>query len=187
MKKLLVLMMVLAMAGMANAALLISVDGEVDPPETEVTLYAPSGVADIDLWGDGEEPMGTFYLGISGPATLDISDPNWVYPGNNVDVWWEDIPDLADYIESQGYLVGDTFANFTMNDLVTPPAVPAPLDGILVNNLPLHCEGLGEVLLVVTNGEGLVLDTQIIHQVPIPEPMTVVLLGLGGLLLRRRK
>jgi len=186
MKKALVLMVVLAMAGITNAGIRISVDGVVDPPDTQINITeVPGGTVDIDLWGDGEEPMGTFYLGMSGPATLDISAPNWVYPGNNVDVWWEDLTDLADYIETQGYLVGGTFANFTMNDLVTPPAVPAPLDGILVNNLPLQCEGLGEVLLVVTNGEGLVLDTQIIHQVP--EPMTISLLGLGGLLLRRRK
>ena len=48
MKKLLTLMLVLAMASVASASLLISVDGEVDPADTSITL-AVSEHAVIDV------------------------------------------------------------------------------------------------------------------------------------------
>jgi hypothetical protein len=50
----------------------------------------------------------------------------------------------------------------------------------------------GTTLIGQTTGyeqipDGTVVHTLMIHQVGIPEPATIALLGLGGLLLRRRK
>jgi hypothetical protein len=61
-----------------------------------------------------------------------------------------------------------------------------PLDGKLVDEIIFHCTGGGDtVLTLVTADLQVVEDIQIIHN--IPEPMTIALLALGGLLLRRRK
>jgi hypothetical protein len=64
-----------------------------------------------------------------------------------------------------------------------------------MQKLVLHCLAAGDVTLTVTALEGTKLDgvwitdevlhTLIIHQ--IPEPMTLTLLGLGSLILVRRK
>lgn len=178
MKKLLVLMMVLGIASAANAALLISVDGVVDPPDTEVTIM-PSDTVVIDIWGDGQTGMGDFFLGIGvgGPGTLDVTNAVILYPGTDVGIA-EGEPGYAPYI---GPGVDVPFYMVTLTDLAVPPT---PLEGTLVDEILLHCDGPEDVLIVLTDIDGIVLDTQVIHQ---PEPMTIALLGLGGLFLRRRK
>ncbi len=70
--------------------------------------------------------------------------------------------------------------------VVVVPIPPLPV-GTLVDNIIFHCEVPGDVTLTLVGDyeNGIeVLDTQIIHQ--LPEPMTMCLLGLGGLFLRRR-
>lgn len=66
--------------------------------------------------------------------------------------------------------------------------VPTPdLPGGLAFDYLFHCEGEGTVVIELWEDPDYtnVADTLTITQ--IPEPMTVALLGLGGLLLRRRK
>jgi hypothetical protein len=75
---------------------------------------------------------------------------------------------------------------------------------MVVKNLYVHCEGPGNVMLTLTDHStgSMVIDSvthlQIvggytygtgitIHQTPIPEPITLTLLGLGSLFLARRK
>lgn len=49
-----------------------------------------------------------------------------------------------------------------------------------------HCTLEGDVYIYLTDGTGYVIeDAILVHQVP--EPMAIMLLGLGGLFLRRRK
>ena len=65
---------------------------------------------------------------------------------------------------------------------------PATFQGIgVLDAKELHCDhGPSEdIIYLIDLNTGAVEDTLLIHQVP--EPMTVLLLGLGGLLLRRRK
>jgi hypothetical protein len=184
MKKLLVLMMVLGIAGAANAALLISVDGVVDPPDSEIELVKSDWVT-IDIWGDGQTAPGDFFMGLSiesdGPASMDVSNAVILYTGNQTGIV-EGYDAYAPYI---GPGVQLPFYQITMYDLVTPGDPQAPLEGTLIDGIRLHCDGPGEVTIVLTDIDGVVLDTQVIHQ--IPEPMTLGLLGLGGLFLRRRK
>jgi hypothetical protein len=181
MKKLLVLMMVLGIAGAANAALLISVDGVVDPPESEIELIESDWVT-LDIWGDGQTDPSTFFLGIDvqGPASLDLSQAEMLYTGNDALVDWLDYPEIADMLGLQNPLV-----LLSLNDLPPVGTPKEPLEGTLVDGIRLHCDGIGEVTVLLYDGDGVLLDTQVIHQ--IPEPMTLGLLGLGGLFLRRRK
>jgi hypothetical protein len=176
MKKLLVLALVLSVASMANAAMLLSVNGVVDPPDTSIVVL-PSDFLNIDIWGDGETAPGAFYLGIyvDGPGTLDISQAVIHYPGSATDIYWEDL----------GGMLGtnEPLVHIELND--TPASGPkAPLTGTLVDQIMFHAEAMGDATLALFDGDGNLLDTQVIH---IPEPITMVLLGLGGLMLRRRK
>lgn len=105
---------------------------------------------------------------------------------------------------SIGQLLGGSFGYILGSDPAGGPAVPPTQ---LVWNLILHCDGVGPVTLDLTlmgsthyweysNPSGLPygddayategdLGDLVIHQ--IPEPMTIALLGLGGLFLRRRR
>jgi hypothetical protein len=195
MKKLLVVLTVLAMATVANAGLQLSVGGVVNPTDSSITLM-PSDYVKIDVWGDGQSnPWSTYaYLLVIGPGS--INGYRMVYTGN-----------LAVYAEAEAKAieggfptVADYLADFASNngvpgltdlssmDLMDNNPVPPPLSGLLVDDIMFHCEGPGDVLLrlVSWDDNGMYdYDTQIIHQ--IPEPATMLLLGLGSLLLRRRK
>jgi len=74
MKKLIVLLTVLAMATVSNAALKISVNGAIDPPDTTVTLLI-SDWATIDVYsnGDATSMEGPYFMKIAGPGRLDIT------------------------------------------------------------------------------------------------------------------
>jgi hypothetical protein len=182
MKKLLVLMMVLGIAGAANAALLISVDGMVDPPDSQIEIMESDWVT-IDIWGDGQTDPSEFYLGLAleGPASLDIAGAEILYTGNDKYLDPGDDDYIAGLLGIQipYYLIG-------LNDVPAVGTPKVPLEGTLVDGIRLHCDGVGEVTLILTDNEGTILDTQVIHQI-VPEPMTLGLLGLGGLFLRRRK
>ena len=181
MKKFLFMLVVLAMANVASATLLISVDGMIDPPDTTINLR-PSDTVVIDIWGDGETQMGMFLmtLDVAGPGSLDLSGAVVLYPGNtNVPPMWFDDPDLAGMIGAQNPMV-----YFELVDLPSGGADPAPLEGVLVDGIVFHCDGPEDVIITLYDGNLEPLDSQVIHQ---PEPMTIALLGLGGLFLRRRK
>lgn len=195
MKKLFVLMLVVSLASVASAGLKISVDGVVDPADTEIELIEGSGTAVIDIWGDGATPSPHApWLFVQGPGSINGSD--MVYTGSLA--LYQDAEeaaidagmpgDVAGFLELMAGAVGlegvTDLGFITLADGAVPPA---PLDGTLVDGIIFHCEGLGDVTLTLLAEDLMtVLDTQVIHQV-IPEPMTLALLGLGGLFLRRRK
>jgi hypothetical protein len=174
MKKLLVLLVVLSVAAFANAALKISVDGVVDGPDP---ILLPSQTVSIDIFSDGATTSAdTFILMMTGPATMDIANAiNTVnQPG---------APDTIFFIEDpESPFFGGVFFDFSLIGVPIPP-LPA---GVIADNIILHCEDIGQVILNLVGADtGSDFDTQVIQQ--IPEPMTLGLLGLGGLFLRRRK
>ena len=76
MKKLVVMVLVLSMAVVANSTLLISVNGVVNPPDSEIIIM-PSDRIILDVWSDGQTGAGTVAMGIAavskGPGSLDAS------------------------------------------------------------------------------------------------------------------
>jgi len=104
MKKLLALMLVLSVASVANAALLISVGGVVDPPDTSINLM-PSDTVTIDIWGDGQTPGSALYLfTINETSDGTVSGGTIVYPGNATYIAPGDDPIDYDWIVDAGYI-----------------------------------------------------------------------------------
>jgi hypothetical protein len=178
MKKLVVLLALLAMSQVAGAAIMLTAGGEVTEA---ITLNASDSIM-IGFNGDGQDAPGAFFLGVvvDGPGTLDLSavgSQNIGYGGNAGNIAAGMDGEIAGML---GIKV--PYADISLQDVVT--GNPAPLTGVLVKDLAFHCDGAGLVLIRVFDGGGNLLDTLEISQVP--EPMTLGLLGLGGLFLRRR-
>lgn len=192
MKKLLVVALVLSLAALANATVVMNLTVGGTDAGDEITL-APSGNLTIGISGDvpANEYTGVWLLA-AGPGTLTggtISSqaqeaqsslsPTGIIPDSDPAQTW------GDFMASIGY--ENTFAIYQLEyvDSVEPFG---GITGILFSGAAFHCEGTGDVTIAIVDYAGdelLVRDTLVIHQ--IPEPMTMGLLGLGGLFLRRRK
>jgi hypothetical protein len=179
MKKSIIITLVMVITSIANAEMLISVNGVIDPPETQF-FTGPSGIFTIDIWGDGQSEQGLYWVGINrgDPASLNFDNATILYPGNSVEIGVIDDDELA---QELGF--NNIFAYFLLADTHSPPP---PLQGTLVDQILFHCEGFWppDATIMLLSEELSLMDTQVIH---VPEPMTVVLLGLGGLMMRRRR
>ena len=176
MKKFVVLMLVFGMASLASATLQISIDGmpTPDPVDSEITI-GPSDELILDIYTDADiidaDGSIVWVLNAVGPGT--ISGGAAVYSA----------PDTAVNL-SGPFPLGGIFGNVT----VFEPGVSIPATSILYDQIIFHCMGPEDVIinldLYVGSTKVGTADTVTIHQ---PEPMTMALLGLGGLFLRRRK
>jgi hypothetical protein len=190
MKRLSVLLCVICVVPSAEAALLISVNGVIDVPFAEVKLQ-PDETAVIGIHGDGLTPPNiAAYLLVEGPGSID--GHTMVYPGSLSS--YEDFPGnglgppippeeiLEQFREFSGRPNLTDLSCICLADAVIPPA---PLDGLLVDDIIFHCDGLGDITLTLISDDfTIVYDTQDIQQ--IPEPATVFLLGVGGLIVARK-
>ena len=174
MKKIFVILTVLAMVSVGSATLTINVNEAMDA---------------VTITGDGAtaQPIGA-YLFVEGPGS--IAGGNMVYPGSLAA--YDDLDAIATTL---GMSPDDTLVAF--RDFVGKPDLadlsfitladggdpPAALIGTLIDSIGLA--GTGPVVLsLVSDDFATVFDST---NVPIPEPATIALLGLGVLFLRRRK
>jgi hypothetical protein len=176
MKKWLVVVIVLSLGGAANAGLLISVDGQVDPPNPAIALTSGQ-TANIGIWSDGGLPAdGVGYLVVSGPAAADIAGASHY------------VSEKLIYVVGSGPFEGAVGFDLKEADTGNSPFLPG---GTLVDNITLGSNGTGQIDLELwfdetsAGGQLQLMDTQVFNMVP--EPMTMVLLGLGALFLRHRK
>jgi len=181
------LLFILCLVPSANAGLFISVNGVIEPPFAEVKLQ-PDATAVIGIQGDGLTPPPiALYLLVEGPGSIDRS--TMVYPGalsayQDFPLTVPDIevpPPPEEQLRAARELLGRPdlmdLSFITLADSAIPPA---PLDGLLVDNIILHCDAIGDVRLsLISDDFATVYDTQAIRQVP--EPATLFLLGLGSL------
>jgi hypothetical protein len=176
-------MLVLGMASLASATLQISVNGVQNPVDSEIIIEKPSDTIILDVWTADDITLfelGTYALIVAeGPGTIDAANAEVLY-GN---ILATDIPN-ANFLIGPG-LAATYLGGFSGN----PVAGDTFLDNIL-----FHCDAEGDVIIELWTIEDMggelyegtvLMDSVIIHQ--IPEPMTLALLGLGGLFLRRRK
>ncbi len=181
MKKFVMLMLVLGMASLATAGLQLSVNGSLDPVDSEITIL-PSTHLVLDIHGTTPQGQAVNWMVTVNSAAGTVSGGTaqqggitgnfpQIYPDNYF------LPSLGrdntTHSATAGW-VGDS---------------GAALSGLLVDLIDFHCEAPGDAVIELYSspdvGVWTLEDTAVIHQ--IPEPMTMVLLGLGGLLLRRRK
>jgi hypothetical protein len=237
MKKLLVLLLVLGVASMAQAAFVLSVDGDTG---VEQKTMAPSEWIELDiaktagLFGIGDLAIrvtgpGHLAWGGNDPEAPDLGPINYIGNATNMDVptdfvgvdgagnithgvypYMWDLPFTESPISTDKYL--KVFGGNNTYNTEGPYT--------LLDNVWFHCDGLGEVIIDLVAASSLreityatsfvtvpppphwtwsvsdyvelpgcgvdtVLDTITITQ--IPEPMTMSLLGLGGLALLRRR
>ena len=191
MKKLLILMLVLGLTSAANAvivgsySLYVSTDGVnyVEGVDSEITLlpsdYLWIGVHNSVAGVAGATQKGVFILGIQQPE-VGPSDTSWT------GAWQTYVPPLVPGTPDNEYVGIDLGFDYWI--LTLTDGNPGTFNGVgVLDAKELHCDfGPSEDVIWLLDAEtGDPLDTLLIHQ--LPEPMTIMLLGLGGLLLRRRK
>jgi len=163
MKKLLVLALVLGLASAASAGIVL-----VSPDPTTLDIVTDPI--------DEPQPMAAFFLATTGEGSLDAG--TMLYSGSLsaiTDYTGAD-PDLTAAINA---VIGGESTRIDFVEFAdgTPPPQP-PVVGKLAT---YSVTGLLTAYLIDPD------VTQVLSSVVIPEPTTIALLGLGGLLLRRRK
>ena len=173
----------MAITTVANANTKIAVNGVVDNNPEASFIYTSQPV-NIGIWSDGDTPFGQYFIGINAGyigsyfSSLDISQVNT--SGYIADIYWDDQPAMA--------------SNFWIkNPFVTIWAVEPSGPGMLMDNISfsmtteveLGCVVLGYLPNFDDYQSGIILDTKVLR--PIPEPITIAMFCLGGLILWRHR
>jgi hypothetical protein len=166
MKKLLVLTLVLAIGPLASAGLEVMVNGVV-ADEHKVDGQVEIGINAVD-----EPATIAPFIAISGPATLDAVGVNTIGDGLIMAIDDADIKAL---------LGADALAFAELVILQVPPVI---MNGPVVTGMLVTYAGPDPVTVSLINSDTF---EEIASTSLVPEPMTLALLGLGGLFLRRRK
>jgi hypothetical protein len=169
MKKLVVLVLVLAMGSMASAGLMLSAD-------RTVANVGESVLVGIDAVAQPAN-VAVFIL-LNGVGVLDVTGAqNAVVPG----------PDGLMKLIDLGVAPADLGADDAIYAELVKLVIPSPiLDGNLVSGVKLSSLVEGTALLKIMDTESGHIFSELAVTF-VPEPASMILLGLGGLFLRRRK
>jgi opacity protein-like surface antigen len=176
MKNLLILMLALVITSVANAAFTLVVDGEEVGDEIDLIV---GGLIDIGIYNDTPGDSSNTRQLLAYVIIYDVTGGEWTGL-NNVYIP-PAVPGSYNHHDPDGMGLDVFLGNFTN---------PNPyFSGVgVLGDYQYRCLALGhDVMVELMDGTtATILDSLTIHQ--IPEPMTIALLGLGGLfLLRRRK
>jgi hypothetical protein len=174
MKNLLVLMLVLVMAAGANATLQLSLNGSPAPDEYTMNVC---GTVKIDVTSS----VNGAYL-----AYLELADKGKEASGL-APTFGEWVPPMTILPEAgEMAKVTPDFMGYLSTWELSAAGVTTPVTPGKHFEIDFHCTAMGDaVILLYDINWDVPVDTLTIHQ--IPEPASMLLLGLGGLLLRRRK
>lgn len=189
MKKLVVLMLVLAMASLANAGLVFTVNGEEQP--AEITINIGDAIElDLELPTGSVQAYQLMYSLNNEQAELIVDAyDQWGDPYSNIQFPWQSLaPGSVNAKDDVGVC---SWVEIKADNLFS--AANGPL--VLMTDMYLHCLENTDVVLTISISERTIIDGEeqelgevhslTVHQ--IPEPMTIALLGLGSLFVRRRK
>jgi hypothetical protein len=188
MKKLLVVLAVLAIATVANAGLKLSVEGVEAPTGAQIAMGATQ-VIGVNAAGESATLSGMVIFEGAGAAvdSTGMSIINMGFTGGADSNYIIDVSTDSAYVDWAKGFGFDPFAvmYYEIINVAVPPAVIP--DGMIIDGLKLSSSAdMGTITISLFNAAAeTTVATQTIEQ--IPEPITIALLGLGGLFLRRRK
>ena len=180
MKKFVVLMLVFGVASLASATLQISVDGDPEPIDSQININ-PSDELILDIWTDAPITPGQG----EGYWALVVDSAAGTICGGVV---VNGAPDAKIYPDATALAAFSNPPDNGVFGAITLSSLPEIAVGTIYDQILFHCIGPEDAVIRLyadaLTATPILVDEVTIHQ---PEPMTMALLGLGGLFLRRRK